>query len=210
MENDRLIQFLDARVERILERQRAGLPAQATAMMFFSKIGHQSGLASRFALELLDAVSDKYAADGCAQIPKILDLARALWKAMPVTASVYGLRIEVARLLQAFQPRTKRLHIHAGRRHTDDRDLRLCESLLFCRHDYIYFALAPWVCQQDDLRYRFTDTSIIRLRWLNAWWRNALSGDTCPERLPPFPISSGRVMCETNAVQPDTKFELRR
>ena len=71
-----------------------------------------------------------------------------------------------ARMLQALYHGTKRVSIHASRRKCADLDIMLCAGLSFGAQ----YGITPWVCQQEDCRYRWTEGGMCRLRYLARCW----------------------------------------
>lgn len=73
---------------------------------------------------------------------------------------------DAARGLQAYFHGTKRVSIHASRHKCVDPDMMLCAGLAFGTR----YGITPWVCQQTDCRYRWTESGMIRLRYLARCW----------------------------------------
>ena len=73
---------------------------------------------------------------------------------------------DAARGLQAYFHGTKRVSIHASRHKCADLDMLLCAGLSFSTR----YGITPWVCQQQDCRYRWTESGMMRLRYLTRCW----------------------------------------
>lgn len=71
-----------------------------------------------------------------------------------------------ARQLQGLRSGTKRISQRQSRVKCADLDIILCSSAAFS----IEIGITPWVCQQPDLRYRWTDTGMKRLGYLADCW----------------------------------------
>jgi hypothetical protein len=61
---------------------------------------------------------------------------------------------------------SKRLSQHRTRFSTPDIDLLLCTHSAFA----LYCGITPWICQQADLRYRWTETGMAKLVYLESCW----------------------------------------
>lgn len=73
---------------------------------------------------------------------------------------------DAARRLQAYFHGHKRISQHQSRWRCADLDIALCAGAAFS----IDLGITPWVCQQPDLRYRWTDNGIARLAYLADCW----------------------------------------
>jgi hypothetical protein len=73
---------------------------------------------------------------------------------------------DAARTLQAYFHGRIRISQHQSRWLCSDLDIALCSGAAFSAD----LGITPWVCQQPDLRYRWTDGGIARLAYLADCW----------------------------------------
>lgn len=96
----------------------------------------------------------------------------------------------VARTVQVLYQGHKRISHYQSRWICPDLDIILCAGTAYS----IDLGITPWVCQQPDLRFRWTDTGMVRLAYLTDCWDAYAQCDlTWADRLiglPDFPTHS--------------------
>jgi hypothetical protein len=150
-----------------LQRGENAQPSELTTRLR----GCGQGIVGLFHLMACDAVSDKYRRGGKSEIADKLTSLRAeraqLIGAGGFVAWSNRQRLEpLARPLQALSNGHNRIAVHQTRWKACDLDIVLCADLSFG----LDLGVTPWVCQQPDLRYRWTDAGMVRLKYLAACW----------------------------------------
>lgn len=128
-------------------------------------------VAGMFHLMACTAVAEKYRLAGKTFIADqimALHSARADVLAREMKPHGYGVERlhQAAWSLQALCLGHKSIGPRQRRWKTPDLDIALCVGMAFSSD----IGITPWVCQQPDLRYRWTDTGMVRLRFLADCW----------------------------------------
>jgi len=116
------------------------------------------------------AVAEKYQAIGkqdiAAKLHALRDAAEQAW---PQQGSRLANRDHFEACVSSLRELTrewKRISQHQSRWICPDMDIVLCAGAAF----HLDYGITPWICQQADLRYRWTADSMRRLDYLAACW----------------------------------------
>ncbi len=161
-------------LHRIITRVPPGGPALPSELT--CKLTHHAAdlrfTGAEFVAMACTAVQRKYEAAGHAQLTLVLAQLRDM-ALHPVPFDCHQRRSEYdahhANLRRQLTVFRKRLGAHATRVELGDPDLHLC--LAMPRRGLAYSTTA-WVCQQPDLRYRWTPTGMTRLHFMAHCWDN--------------------------------------
>ncbi|MHB9118540.1 MAG: hypothetical protein ACYC2R_09735 [Burkholderiales bacterium] len=177
-------------LHRIISKLSQGKPtAPSELSVWVRKSGDKvSGL---FLWMVCTAIAEKYRqADKHDTAAKILALRMAcelFWRQQNPNWDDRQRLFDVARPVQGLTRGIKRISQHQSRWICPDLDILLCADAAFS----IDRGITPWVCQQPDLRFRWTPESMIRLAYLaDCWDAYSRSDFTWADRLiglPDFP-----------------------
>ena len=172
-ENDTESERVQAgRVLRALRRMRVdievGRPVSPSALsLCMRKVGHRNALL--FMWMALQAVAGKYRQAGRNDVVAALEHTAALVEAAFVQARGHT-RSALPALLARGAPHPLRRFVHGRKRisHYQSRWIDADLDLVLCAHDVPWLdrGLTAWVCQQPDLRYRWTEHCLARLAYL--------------------------------------------
>lgn len=172
-----------ARVRDALHRVATRVPPDGPALpgeLTCKLLNHAVALRSTaplFVAMACTAVLEKYQAAGHVQVTQALTQLRDL--ALPTLQTDRpDPQTDPARLRHQLTLFTKRLGAHATRNELGDPDLHLCTALP--KGGFAYSATA-WVCQQPDLRYRWTPAGRVRLDFMAHCWDHYARSDYTAE-----------------------------
>lgn len=178
-------------LHRLIKKLAQGEPATPSELsVWLRKSGHE--VSCLFLWMACTAVAEKYQKAGKQDVAeKLLALRSACEQFRLQQKPAWSDREYVhghARPLQGLARRWKRISQHQSRLICPDLDIALCSGAAFS----LGLGLTPWVCQQPDLRYRWTDDGMSRLGYLaDCWDAYAKKELTWADRtigLPDFPL----------------------